>query len=143
MKNTKEKNKELRKQIADVLRYLRRGYYKDVPWACAREAKEVPMDTYNFSGYAPEELIEGIQEVINKASSKGIKSTNIKCYANCEYDDEYGYTTSEIVFNAVVKQSDEEYFETLCGYLLPSTYQLNQYKEYVRLKKVFEGCNND
>ena len=36
------------------------------------------------------------------------------------------------------KQTDLEYFEYLCRILLPTDYQLQQYKEYLRLKGIFE-----
>lgn len=140
MKNikNKEKNSELRKQITDVLRYLRKDC-KGTPWIYKRGTKEVHMDSFSFKGIDPMQLIDWIRYSVNAASHCGVHHDDIRCYANYEYDEEDDYETSEIVFNTVVKQSDEEYFDALCWYLLPSDYQLQQYNEYIRLKKIFEG----
>jgi hypothetical protein len=140
MKNikNKEKNSELRKQITDVLRYLRKDC-KGTPWIYGRVTKEVHLAGFSLSGDSPDVVISGIQRIVNEAHLKGIHISDIKCYANYEQDIEDGYETSEIVFNAIVKQTDEEYFDALCEYLLPSDYQLKQYNEYIRLKKIFEN----
>lgn len=59
------------------------------------------------------------------------------------YQDYDNFPCSQIELYSYRKQTDQEYFDSLCEYILPAEYQQNQYETYLWLKKVFEGDNNE
>lgn len=118
-------NITLRNQIKDVLKYLRktdRDYLE-------RQNEEVVLDKLCTNVGLVNLSI--IQEYGNGDSSKVF----IRGYSAEDYD---GYPEGFIEISTERKQTDEEYFEYLCRILLPTDYQMNQYKEYLRLKGIFE-----
>ena len=117
----------LRKQIADVLRYIRRNEDFNHP----RIDVEVHMEyiTTECNGASLSTLIDCIDpSCYDKVFVRG--------GAGEDYD---GYKEGYVEVYTYRKQTDEEYFESLCQYLLPTDYQGKQYKEYLRLKAMFEG----
>lgn len=128
----KEEQKQLRKQIADCLRYIKNlntgrfGYgwiqRKDI------EVHEDTIDT-THSGVSLETLVEYVDP---------------KYYSNVfvrgkSYEDYDGQDGSEVELYTLRKQTDQEYFDYLCSYIVPIEYQQNQYETYLRLKKLFEA----
>lgn len=117
----------LRNQIKDVLKYLR----KTDRYCLERQNKEVVLDNL-CTNAGLVDLSSLMQEYGNGDSSKVF----IRGYSAEDYD---GYPEGFIEISTERKQTDEEYFEYLCSILLPTEYQLNQYKEYLRLKEMFES----
>ena len=119
-------NITLRNQIKDVLKYLRktdRDYLE-------RQTEEVVLDNL-CTNASLVDLSSLMQEYGNGDSSKVF----IRGYSTEDYD---GYPEGFIEISTERKQTDGEYFEYLCRILLPTDYQLQQYKEYLRLKGIFE-----
>ena len=116
----------LRNQIKDVLKYLR----KTDRYSLERQTEEVVLDNL-CTNAGLVDLSSLIQEYGNGDSSKVF----IRGYSAEDYD---GYPEGFIEISTERKQTDEEYFEYLCGILLPTEYQMKQYKEYLRLKGIFE-----
>ena len=117
----------LRNQIKDVLKYLRktdRDYLE-------RQNEEVVLDNL-CTNVGLVNLSSLIQEYGNGDSSKVF----IRGYSAEDYD---GYPEGFIEISTERKQTDEEYFDYLCRILLPTDYMLQQYKEYLRLKEMFES----
>ena len=146
MKNikNKEKNSELRKQIADVLKYLRRGV-KGTPWIYKRNTKNSTFDTIYTEYISASNFYAILGECLKRAKNMGIDQKDIYISLDYEYehkgpDDDYD-ESNYCFFNLDYQErhSDEEYFEELCSYILPSEYQLTQYLEYKRLKNMFES----
>lgn len=117
----------LRNQIKDVLKYLRktdRDYLE-------RQTEEVVLNNL-CTNAGLVNLSSLMQEYGNGDSSKVF----IRGYSAEDYD---GYPEGFIEISTERKQTDREYFEYLCSILLPTEYQLTQYKEYIRLKEMFES----
>ena len=117
----------LRNQIKDVLKYLRktdRDYLE-------RQTEEVVLGNL-CTNAGLVNLSSLMQEYGNGDSSKVF----IRGYSAEDYD---GYPEGFIEISTERKQTDGEYFEYLCRILLPTDYQLQQYKEYLRLKGIFES----
>lgn len=117
----------LRNQIKDVLKYLR----KTDRYCLERQTEEVVLDNL-CTNAGLVDLSSLIQEYGNGDSSKVF----IRGYSAEDYD---GYPEGFIEISTERKQTDLEYFEYLCSILLPTDYQLQQYKEYIRLKEMFES----
>lgn len=127
------KDTKLRKQIADCLRYLR---YGDYGYWIPREDIEVHEDiidtTYN---------VVSLETLIDYIDPKEYKNIFVR---GSSYKDDYGdMDSSQVEIYTYRKQTDQEYFDSLCEYILPTEYQQDQYETYLRLKKVFEGDNNE
>lgn len=117
----------LSKMIADCLRYIRNG--EEFGYWVPREDVEVHEDTIDttYSGVSLASLVDYIDP---------------KDYGNVfvrgkSYDYYDGRDGSQVELYSYRKQTDKEYFESLCGYILPAEYQSNQYETYLRLKKLF------
>jgi hypothetical protein len=129
----KDEQAQLRKMIADCLRYIKnlntgRFGYGWVP----REDVEVHKDTIDttYSGVSLASLVDYIDpKDYGNVFVRGRGSEGSE-----EYD---GYSAWEVEIYSLRKQTDKEYFESLCGYILPAEYQQNQYETYLRLKKQF------
>lgn len=119
------KNTNLRKQLAYCLKYYKKteGYYP------TREYVE--NFQYSLSG---EITLKDIQNFCN-INNIDINDIYICGYSAEDYD---GYPESGVNITIYRKQTDEEYFDTVCSCILPSEYQLEQYNTYLRLKKMFE-----
>ena len=117
----------LRRMITDCLKYLSkpsRRYMK-------REDVEVYIQSYNttYNNVSISEIIEGIDP-------KDYTSTYIR---GKSYQDNEGYEeAAEIELYYYRKQTDQEYFDSICQYILPTDYQQQQYQQYLRLKSIFE-----
>lgn len=120
-------NITLRNQIKDVLKYLR----KTDRYCLERQTEEVVLDNL-CTNAGLVDLSSLMQEYGNTDTSKVF----IRGYSAEDYD---GYPEGFIEISTERKQTDREYFEYLCSIQLPTEYQLNQYKEYLRLKRMFEG----
>lgn len=116
----------LRNQIKDALKYLR----KTDRYSLERKTEEVVLDNL-CTNAGLVDLSSLIQEYGNGDPSKVF----IRGYSAEDYD---GYPEGFIEISTERKQTDREYFEYLCSILLPTDYQLTQYKEYLRLKGIFE-----
>ena len=117
----------LRNQIKDVLKYLR----KTDRYCLERQTEEVVLGNL-CTNAGLVDLSSLMQEYGNGDSSKVF----IRGYSAEDYD---GYPEGYIEISTERNQTDEEYFEYLCRILLPTDYQLKQYKEYLRLKEMFES----
>lgn len=120
----------LRKQIADCLRYVRRQYSENV----RRENVESLITTVSTE-YCPPSL----SELILFSGETDLSSVYI--VGGVVSND--GYDESFVDIIKLRKQSDEEYFDCVCSWILPSDYQQSQYQEYLRLKQLFEGNENE
>lgn len=117
----------LRNQIKDVLKYLR----KTDKYCLERQSEEVVLDNL-CTAFGLVNLSSLILEYGNEDTSKVF----IRGYSAEDYD---GYPEGFIEISTERKQTDLEYFEYLCSILLPTDYQMKQYKEYLRLKEMFES----
>lgn len=117
---------KLRKQLADCLRYYKKTTGNWIP----REDVEVREDIINtfISGVSLEQLTEYIDpEDYKRVFVRGISSA--------DYD---GYADTQIETYSLRKQTDKEYFDSICICILPTEYQSSQYQVYLNLKKMFE-----
>lgn len=121
------KDKQLRRMLADTLKYLKK---RDGQWI-EREDVEVNVETYytNCNNVSIAEIIDGIDP----------KDYDGMFIRGIVYEDYDGYFTSELELYHFRKQTDKEYFDSICQYLLPTGYQQEQYQQYLRLKKMYEG----
>ena len=121
----KEEQTQLRKMIADCLRFFKKqdGYW--ITRDCI-EVHEDRLDT-TYSGISLENLIAGF-------NPKDYKNIFVRgdSYKDYEYGD-----GSQVLIYSLRKQTDQEYFDTICSYILPTEHQWKQYQEYLRLKKQF------
>lgn len=121
------KSTKLRKMIADCLKYLKKqdGYWIE------REDIEINEHTYYTTNNGV-----SIAEVITDVDPKDYDKLFLrgKSYEDCD-----GFDSSEVEIYSYRKQTDREYFDSICQYILPTEYQLGQYETYIRLKKMFEG----
>lgn len=115
-------NITLRNQIKDVLKYLR----KTDRYCLERQNEEVVLDNL-CTNAGLVDLYSLMQEYGNGDTSKVF----IRGYSAEDYD---GYPEGFIEISTERKQTDGEYFDYLCRILLPTDYQMKQYKEYLRLK---------
>ena len=119
-------NITLRNQIKDVLKYLR----KTDRYSLDRQTEEVVLDNLCTTGSCRISLCSLAEQY------KDFPEVFIRGYEANDYDD---YPDGYIEISTERKQTDQEYFEYLCSILLPTDYQARQYKEYLRLKEMFEG----
>lgn len=122
---------DIRKQIADTLRYLRKHHEKSSWLQRSKELREIER---RYDSIPFEELERYCDEII----SCGVKKEDILISSECE-DDCDGYPSRHVVLSVYEEQSDNSYFDTLCDYLLPSASQIDQYQTYLRLKAIYEG----
>lgn len=117
----------LRKQLADCLKYIRRSS----DYSHSRQEVEVFLGTYctNLDTISLEYLIQ-------EYSSYDADKVLIRGFSSEDYD---GYPEGNIEVYTYRKQTDKEYFDDVCQYLSPTKYQQEQYQDYLRLKKQFEG----
>lgn len=112
---------ELRKQLADTIKYLRRKKMTCLRRAVVR-GKQVHCSSLS------EETVEDIIDILKKYPSD----------YEVHFSDNDGYSVLMEIFPCG-KETDHDYFERICSYLLPTDYQQRQYADYLRLKKMFEG----
>lgn len=115
---------ELRRQILDCIRYLRRNRQA---WL-ERDLVHVYLDNVIFDMNQPISHLIGI--------AGGQPPDNIFLDPPDDADFPYAkcYTKR--------KQTDYEYFEVLAQRVCPTEYQIDQYQNYLRLKNFFEGKSN-
>lgn len=122
------KDAKLRRMIADCLKYLKK---QDWNWL-EREDIEIVEDTYYTTNYGV-----SIAEVIDGVDPKDYDKLFLRGKSYKDYD---GFEdSSEVELYSYRKQTDQEYFDSICQYILPTEYQQGQYETYLRLKKMFEG----
>jgi len=117
----------LRSQIADCLRY----YKKDRGYWIEREDVEVHEDTIitTYEGASLADLIEYVDP-------KHYKNVFVRGKSYEDYDGQDG---SQVETYSLRKQTDKEYFDSICSCIIPAEYQSSQYNLYRSLKKQFEG----
>lgn len=121
-----QEDKTLRKQLADTLRYIRNNEGLSIPRG-NEEAMIESIDT-QYGNTSLRDVIEGIDP--SDYSSVFVRGGTVE---DCDGSPE-GY----VEIYTYRKQTDKEYFDMVCNYLLPSAYQLAQRQEYLRLKNIFE-----
>lgn len=116
----------IRKQIADTLRYVRRthGYWVD------REVYSEEIDRLR----APASMSDVMQVI--KTHNLSIDDVMLEEITEYDFDD---YAYSFLTISVINPQNDESYFESLCETVLPTPYQLEEYDTYKRLKFKYEG----
>ena len=130
MKDTTDDQKTIRKQLAYCLKYYKHkeGYY--IP------REQVQDFQYSWSGTL---ALKDVQDFC-LANNLDISTIYIDVYTSEDYD---GYPECGITISTCRKQTDEEYFDSVCQAILPSEYQLEQYNTYLRLKRVFEQTKDN
>lgn len=116
----------LRNQIKDVLKYLR----KTDKYSLERQTEEVILDNLCTTGSCRISLSSLAGQY------KDFPDVFVRGY---QLDDSDDYPDGYIEISTERKQTDQEYFDYLCSILLPTDYQMKQYKEYLRLKRMFES----
>lgn len=127
------RDSKLRKMIADCLRYIKhlnkgKFGYGWIP----RDTVEVHVETYytTYSSVSLADVILGIDPI--DYDSIFIRGSS--------YVDRYdGMDSSQVELYSYRKQTDQEYFDSICSYILPAKYQQEKYETYLQLKKLFEG----
>ena len=122
----KVKGTKLRRMIADCLMYFpknERGFY-------GREEVIVELGEHCTTCRL------ALSDLISNYKEYNLNEIFITGYNLEDYD---GYADNTVSVYAVRKQNDEEYFNSLADYLCPSQHQLEKYKQYLHLKKEFEG----
>jgi hypothetical protein len=115
----------IRKQIADTIRFIRKNYSTNPVRDRVEETVEIIDTTYSHVSIADLAMY-----------TKG-HSTNdiyIRGESFLDYDD---IPINKVFLFRLRKQTDEEYFDTVCSYVLPSSYQIEQYETYLRLKQIY------
>ena len=118
------KNTNLRKQLADCLKYYNKqdGYYIK---------RELVEDfNYNLTGAST------LEDILYFCKENNIhpNTVTISGYSGEDYD---GYPENGITISTFRKQTDEEYFDLVCSCILPTKYQQEQYEQYLKLKRIF------
>ena len=121
------KDSTFRKQIADTLRHCRRVH----GYSIVRDTKLVEFDRVSDQA----RLID-IIKIIQHNSNLNIEDACLSVVSETDYDD---CTYNYIALEKLTKQTDQEYFESVCEYLLPTPYQTQEYDMYKRLKHKYEG----
>jgi len=121
----KEEQTQLRKMIADCLRFFKK---QDGYWI---ERSEVNVHRENVYLYSTGLSLQDLLEYINPTE---YSSTFIKVDSVFNDTDE-----AHCSIYCIRKQTDQEYFESICSYILPTEHQWKQYQDYLRLKKQFES----
>lgn len=116
----------LRKQLEDTLRYLRKYDGYCIP----REDVEVHMEHITT-----EHTDVSLSTLVNAIAPSDYSTVFVRGGAGEDYD---GYPEGWVQVYTYRKQTDEEYFDSVRRYLLPTEYQQKQYQEYLRLKNIFE-----
>ena len=117
----------IRKQLADTLRYIRREHLSDY---LERESVELFIEsiTTTCMDTSINRLIEGIDP-------SDYSNVFVRGGQGEDWD---GYKEGYIELYAYRKETDQEYFDRVCQYILPTENQQKQYQDYLRLKSVFE-----
>lgn len=124
------KNKSLRKQLADSIRFFR-SYcgYNPIRQRVTRIVActgSLNSETYSVS------------DILRLCSEHGLDPETTFISAHEEFDQSDGCGDIFISLSILVDQTDEEYFD-LISECLVSPWELMQYKQYLHLRKEFEG----
>lgn len=117
---------DLRKQIADCLRYIRKNYSTNLN----REYVEEHISTVSTEYIRP-----SLSELILFSGETDLSSVYV--VGGTISND--GGDESFVDIIKLRKQTDDEYYDSICSWILPSDYQQKQYNDYIRLKELFEG----
>lgn len=130
MKDITNDQKTIRKQLAYCLKY-----YKD------KEGYYIPREqVQDFQYSLPGTLALKDIQYFCLVNNLDINTIYIEGYTSEDYD---GYPECGITISTYHKQTDDEYFDSVCQAILPSEYQLEQYNTYLRLKKMFEQTKDN
>ena len=124
------KNTKLRKQCADIIRYLR----KHNRHGLSRPETEVDISSLNIDYH-------NLHNFVLEAQHRNIPLDEVyfRYSEELDYDD---YTSCLLTLYHHTIMSDSEYFDYLCDRILPSEYEMNEYKQYLMLKNKYEGTSN-
>ena len=122
------KDKKLRSQLAQCIRYYKR-MYGDWPKRDYTE-QQIYSEATNVNG-AP-----SVKDIIEFCDDNGydVSGVFVDGYETRDYDDYPGYWVRLFVKH---KCSDEEYFDFVANSLAPQ-WQYDRYKQYESMKKEFE-----
>ena len=121
------KNKPIRKQCADILRYLR----KHNKHGLSRLEVETDQCFLHIHYYT-------LSDFINASNDLSIDPSKIY-FRYSEEEDCEEYKNGILTLYTYDKIDDNQYHNYLCECILPSEYEMNEYKQYLMLKKKYEG----
>lgn len=120
----------IRKQLADTLRYIRRERLSD--YDQGRQEVEVSIESMSTSldNVTLSALVQGMDSNdYDKVFIRGYQA------GSSDWD---GYPEGYVELYTYRKETDQEYFDRICQEILPTEYQQKQYRDYLRLKQLFE-----
>ena len=120
-------NTTIRNQCADILRYLR----KHNKHGLSRCETEEDIGSLSIDYHT-------LQDFVNETVRNGV-SLNEVCLRYSEEPDYDDYISHVITLYWHRKMDDQQYYNYLCEAILPSKYEMNEYKQYLMLKKKYEG----
>ena len=106
---------KIRTMMKDIIKYLRRDCPNDDALYSRENVWSSPIDSFTVFGCCS---TSGVLSFLGeyKDSSFGVFITTNKD----EYEE---YESSKLTVKQLRKQTDEEYFESLCQWILPNDYQ--------------------
>lgn len=126
-------NTSIRKQCADMIRYIRRNnkhqHINYNPIRNTAHAQDVFRFYINFLS---------LQDIVDETNRLNIPFKDVFFYTEI-MEDHDGYDKTYLIGYADRKMTDEEYYDYLCYLILPTEYQMNEYKTYLMLKQKYEG----
>lgn len=120
------KDRNIRSQIAYCLRYIHNKDNFRLQRDCVEDF------SYLLTG---DQTLDSI-EYFCKENDIDLKSMNLEGWSGEDCD---GRPENGIRVYTYRKQTDKEYFDSICEYILPTKYQQEQYEKYLQLKIMFES----
>ena len=120
-------NTTIRNQCADILRYLR----KHNKHGLSRCEAEEDIGSLSIDYHT-------LQDFVNETVRNGV-SLNEVCLRYSEEPDYDDLLSRVITLYWHREMDDQQYHNYLCEDILPSEYEMNEYKQYLMLKKKYEG----
>lgn len=121
------KNTKIRNQCADIIRYLRKCNKRRL------SRSETETDIVSLcTDYRT------LYDFVKEAEYAGVPSNEVflKHSEELDYDD---CIVSLITLYYYEKMGDSKYYDYLCDLILPSEYEMDEYKQYLMLKNKYEG----
>lgn len=124
-------NTNIRKQCADILRYLRKhNKWRETRPDTEEDISSLSVDYHTLKDFVYEAILKGVS----------LDEVYLQCSkARSSEEPDYDDYTSHVTLYWHRKMDDQQYHNYLCEAILPTEYEMNEYKRYLMLKKKYEG----
>ena len=125
------KNTVIRNQCADMLRHIRKNERcKHINYNPIRSTTTEDIFSFNISFVC-------LHDLTNEAKRLGVPFKDVCFYTENRVDHD-GYNDTILIGTVERVMTDQEYRDYLCSLILPSEYEMNEYKQYLMLKQKYE-----